>query len=125
MREGSRAATGFRGAVSGTAASMLAEGPLGRSAKGSWLASTRYSYIDWLVRRVVPDFDAVFGFADLQSKVVYDVTPRQRVEVMGIAGRARLDQPKEHGAERDRGRRRRHGARQRRLAIDPRRRRSC
>ncbi|HEY6362828.1 MAG TPA: TonB-dependent receptor [Vicinamibacterales bacterium] len=95
MREGSRAARGFRGAVSGTAASMLAEGPLGRSAKGSWLASTRYSYIDWLVRRVVSDVDAVFGFGDLQSKVVYDVTPRQRVEVMGIAGRARLDQPQE------------------------------
>ena len=95
MREGSRAATGFRGAVSGTAASMLAEGPLGRAAKGSWLASTRYSYIDWLVRRVVPDLDAMFGFGDIQSKAVYDVTPRQRVEVMGIAGRARLDQPEE------------------------------
>jgi hypothetical protein len=95
MREGSRAARGFRGAVSGTSASMLAEGPLGAAANGSWLASTRYSYIDWLVRRVVPEFDAVFGFADLQSKVVYDVTPSQHVEVMGIAGRARLDQPEE------------------------------
>ncbi len=95
MREGSRAATGFRGALSGTNASMLGEGPLGAAANGSWLVSTRYSYIDWLVRRVVPEFDAVFGFADVQSKVVYDVTPRQRVEVMGIAGRARLDQPVE------------------------------
>jgi hypothetical protein len=95
MREGSRAARGFRGAVSGTNASMLAEGPLGAAAKGSWLASTRYSYIDWLVRRVVPEFDAVFGFADVQSKVVYDVTPTARLELMGIAGRARLDQPEE------------------------------
>ena len=95
MREGSRVAKGFRGAVSGTNASMLAEGPIGAAAKGSWLASTRYSYIDWLVRRVVPEFDAVFGFADVQSKAVYDVTPSQRFEVMGIAGRARLDQSQE------------------------------
>ncbi len=95
MREGSRAATGFRGALSGTNASMLAEGPLGTAARGSWLVSSRYSYIDWLVRRVVPDFDAVFGFADVQAKGVYDVTARQRLEVMGIAGRARLDQPEE------------------------------
>ena len=97
MREGSRAARGFRGAVSGTNASMLAEGPFGAPASGSWLVSTRYSYIDWLVRRVVADFDAVFGFADVQAKVVYDVTPSQRFEVMGIAGRARLDQPEEVG----------------------------
>ena len=117
MREGSRAATGFRGAVSGTAASLLAEGPLGRAAKGSWLAFTRYSYIDWLLRRVVSDLDATFGFGDLQSKAVYDVTPRQRVEVMGIAGRARLEQPNEQDPERRGPRRGRHGARHRRVAI--------
>jgi hypothetical protein len=94
MREGSRAATGVRGAVSGTAASFLAEGPLA-AAKGAWLVSTRYSYIDWLVRRVVDDFDSVFGFADLQTKTVYDLAPRHRLEFLGIAGRARLDQPQE------------------------------
>jgi hypothetical protein len=95
VREGSRAARGIRGAVSGTNASVLAEGPLGAGANGSWLAATRYSYLDWLVRRVVDEFDAVFGFGDVQSKVVYDVTPGQRFEVMGVAGRARLDQPQE------------------------------
>ena len=58
----------FAAPVSGTNASMLAEGPFGEAASGSWLVSSRYSYIDWLVRRVVPDFDAVFGFADVQSK---------------------------------------------------------
>ena len=96
MREGSRAATAVRAAVSGTNASVLAEGPIGAAAGGSWLVSFRRSYIDWLIRRIVPDFgSALFGFTDLQSKVVYDLTPRHQLQMIAIAGAARLDQPDE------------------------------
>ena len=92
IREGSRAATEIRGAVSGTNASLLAEGPIGAAADGAWLVSFRRSYIDWLLRRVVPDFGStVFGFTDLEAKVVYDLTPRQQLQVTAIGGLARLD----------------------------------
>jgi hypothetical protein len=90
VREGSRARTGVRGAVSGTSASVFAEGPLGPDARGAWLVSARRSYIDWLVRRVVPAFDAVFGFTDLQSKTVYDLTSRHQLQILALAGRSRL-----------------------------------
>ena len=96
MREGSRAATAFRAAMSGTNASLLAEGPIGAEAGGSWLVSFRRSYLDWLIRRIVPDFgSSLFGFTDLQSKVVYDLTPRHQLQMIAIAGAARLDQPDE------------------------------
>ena len=96
MREGSRAATAFRAAVSGTNASVLAEGPIGAEAGGSWLVSFRRSYLDWLIRRIVPDFgSSLFAFTDLQSKVVYDLTPRHQLQMIAIAGAARLDQPDE------------------------------
>jgi hypothetical protein len=91
MREGSRSATAVRAAVSGTNASLLAEGPLGAGAGGSWLVSFRRSYIDWLMRRVVPDFSsAIFGFTDLEAKVVYDLTPRQQLQVTAVGGLSRL-----------------------------------
>jgi hypothetical protein len=95
-RDGSRAATGMRLAVSGTNASFLGEGPLGHQQRGSWLVSVRRSYIDWLVRRVVPDFfESVFGFTDVQAKVVYDLTPRHQLQATTIAGISRLTQEHE------------------------------
>jgi hypothetical protein len=95
MREGSRDRAGFRGAVSGTSASMVVEGPLGRGKRGSWLVSTRKSYIDWLIRKLEPEIDSTIGFSDAQAKVVYDLTSRQQAQLLIIGGTAtyREDQP--------------------------------
>jgi hypothetical protein len=96
MREGSREATGVRLAISGTNASFLVEGPLGHARKGSWLVSIRRSYIDWLVRQVVSDFsDSLFGFTDVQAKLVYDLSPRHQIQTTTITGISRLNQPEE------------------------------
>jgi hypothetical protein len=99
MREGSRERTQTRVGVSGTDASVVVEGPLGRAKAGSWLFSARKSYLEYLLKQVTDeDDDLTFGFSDLQSKAVYDVSPRQRVEVSIVAGRSRLEQtsgPKE------------------------------
>jgi hypothetical protein len=43
LREGSRERRQARVAVSGTSASIVGEGPLGRSKRGSWLVSGRQS----------------------------------------------------------------------------------
>ena len=72
----------------------MAEGPIGRSRRGSWIAAARQSYLDQLIDRLV-DYQVQFGFTDAQAKFVYDVTPAQRVELSILAGRSRLEEPEE------------------------------
>jgi len=88
VREGSRDRAALRGAVSGTSASAVVEGPIGRAKRGSWLVSIRKSYIDWLIRRLDPEIDSTIGFTDAQAKVVYDLTPRQQLQFTAVAGTA-------------------------------------
>lgn len=90
LREGSRERRQVRAAVSGTNASTVLEGPLGHARRGSWLVSGRQSFLDLIVERLV-DEGLHFGFSDAQAKLVYDLTPRQRVEVAALGGRSRLD----------------------------------
>jgi hypothetical protein len=87
MRDGSRERTQVRGAVSGTGITFLAEGPVA-AGRGSWLASFRKSYIDWLAQYVAPDIGATFGFVDGQGKVALDVRPDQRLEFTLVSGRS-------------------------------------
>lgn len=86
VREGSRDRATLRAAVSGTSASGVFEGPLGRGHRGSWLVSIRKSYIDWLIRKIEPDIDSTIGFTDAQAKFVYDLTSRQQLQFFAIAG---------------------------------------
>ena len=87
-REGSRDRAGLRAAISGTNASGVFEGPIGRQHRGSWLVSLRKSYLDWLIRRIDPDVDSTIGFSDAQMKLVYDFTPRQQVQFFSVLGDA-------------------------------------
>jgi len=95
LREGSRARTEVHGAASATSASLVTEGPLGGSNRGSWLVSLRHSYAQWLLGRLGYD-NTAFGFSDVQSKVVFDVTPRQQFQLTMIGGRSRFDQSALH-----------------------------
>ena len=91
LREGSRERRQARVAVSGTNASLVAEGPLGRVHRGSWLLSARQSYLQLLIERMYPDEQGIdFSFTDAQAKLVYDVTPSQRAELTLIGGRSKL-----------------------------------
>ena len=87
LREGSRDRTHGLVAVSGTNASTVFEGPLGKSRRGSWLLSARQSYIDLIIKEIDPTLG--FGFSDTQAKLAFDVTPAQRLELSMIAGRSR------------------------------------
>lgn len=99
LREGSRDRRSARVGVSGSSVSMVAEGPLGRSKRGSWLVSGRKSYLDWLVSRVFDDPSFAFGFEDAQVKAIYDITPRQRLEFVTVGGRAIFaDTPEQAGS---------------------------
>ncbi len=88
VREGSRDRLGLRSAVSGTSASGVFEGPIGSAHRGSWLVSMRKSYLDWLVRKIEPGLDGTIGFTDAQAKVVFDLTARQQLQFLAIAGNA-------------------------------------
>jgi hypothetical protein len=90
LREGSRDRRQVRAAVSGTSASVVLEGPLGRARRGSWLFSARQSYLDLIVERLV-DEGLHFRFADAQAKLVFDFTSVQRGELAILAGRSRLE----------------------------------
>ena len=96
LREGSRERRQARVAVSGTSASVVGEGPLGRSKRGSWLVSARQSYLQLLVERVFDESDGFnFGFSDTQGKVVFDLSSSQRVEFTVIAGHSKLEERRE------------------------------
>ncbi len=96
MREGSRDRSQIRVGVSGTDASIVAEGPLGGHKAGSWLVSARKSYLELLLKQINEDDDDFgFGFSDMQSKLVYDVSSAHRLELGVVAGRSRLDQDTE------------------------------
>lgn len=88
VREGSRHRPTMRAAMSGTSSSVVAEGPIDRTGRGSWLVAVRKSYMDWLIRKVEPDFDSAIGFWDGHAKVVYDLTPRHQVQALVIGGDA-------------------------------------
>jgi len=87
-REGSRDRLGFRGSASGTSASVVVDGPVGPGKRGSWIATIRKSYVDWLVRKIDPQVDSTIGFSDTQGKLVYDLTSRQQLQFFVIAGDA-------------------------------------
>jgi hypothetical protein len=95
-REGSRERTEFHGALSGTNASFVLEGPLGRTRRGSWLATVRQSYLDWLVRKIEPETTSTLGYTDGQAKLVWDVTPAHQVELGVVGGRSRVEEPEEN-----------------------------
>ena len=87
LREGSRDRTHGLVAISGTNASTVFEGPLGKSRRGSWLVSARQSYIDLIIKEIDPTLG--FGFSDTQGKLAFDISPAHRLELSMIAGRSR------------------------------------
>jgi hypothetical protein len=92
MREGSRDRVRGHVGASVTDTSLVLEGPLGRSKRGSWLFSARKSYLDMIIKKLDPENDFGFGFYDVQSKLVYDLNAAHQVQFAVTAGRSRLDQ---------------------------------
>jgi len=95
VREGSR--DRLRGHVrpSLTDTSVVIEGPLGSTKRGSWLLSARKSYLGAVIHRIDPENTFGFGFHDFQVKLVRDVKARHQVQFAITAGRSRLEQDAE------------------------------
>jgi hypothetical protein len=90
-REGNREKFRARAGLSGTSATLVAEGPLA-GGRGSWLVSGRRSYLDYLIKRIDPEASFAFGFFDGQAKVVYDLSAAHQVSFTTLLGRAAFDE---------------------------------
>lgn len=102
LREGSRERRQARVAVSGTSASVVAEGPIGNAKRGSWLVTARQSYLQLLVERIYPEGEGFsFGFSDTQAKIVFDPLPSSRLEFTVLAGHSKLEERREDLDSRD------------------------
>jgi hypothetical protein len=73
--------------VSGSAFQFLSEGPLGR---GSWIASARKSYVDWIIRRIDPDTELNFGYYDLFGKVTQSLNDTHELSISFVHGNTGL-----------------------------------
>jgi outer membrane receptor for ferrienterochelin and colicin len=89
-REGSRDRKHARVAMSGSNAAFVAEGPMDRARRGSWILSARKSYVDYLVRRIGPESDLNLGFGDVQGRITSDLTEHQKFGATFIWGRTKL-----------------------------------
>ncbi|MCU1237458.1 MAG: TonB-dependent receptor [Candidatus Solibacter sp.] len=78
-RDGNRTGTGFRIAASASNAGGMAEGPLGKNKRGSWLVGARKSYLQYIFQRTFPDTSFIFGFEDAQGRLTYDLTPKNNI----------------------------------------------
>jgi hypothetical protein len=69
------------------------EGPMANG-RGSWLFSARRSYLDFLVEQVMDDpedWPVIPVFGDYQLKLTYDVSPRNKISILGIGGNSTVN----------------------------------
>lgn len=69
---------------------IIGEGPLA-GGRGSWLASARKSFLQYLLRRSAAEDTLAFGFIDAQGRLAWDLTSRQRVRLTVMDGVSDLD----------------------------------
>ncbi|MBI5281552.1 MAG: TonB-dependent receptor plug domain-containing protein [Candidatus Solibacter usitatus] len=91
VREGSRRAPSVRFNAGAASAGFMAEGPLGRTQRGSWLAAVRRSYLQYLLRKTSAGDSLAFGFSDAQARFSYDLNRRNNVTLGVLDGRSDLD----------------------------------
>ncbi len=88
-REGSRSTPIFRVSAGIADSDILGEGELGTSdhgsARGSWIASARKSYIGYLIRNREDDVQNA-SFYDGDVKLTYDLTAKQSVSIHALGG---------------------------------------
>jgi hypothetical protein len=91
-REGSTDRIHMRGNASIPDAGLLAEGPFGKNHKGSWLVSTRKSYLQYFLKDLAQDMPSMaFGFADTQAQLNYALTNTNAFSVKLIDGTSTLN----------------------------------
>jgi outer membrane cobalamin receptor len=89
-RDGNRVKPSTRIAAALSGISAMIDGPLS-SGKGSYLLAARKSYVGYLVRRINDENQfannpPVLGFADVQGKLLYDLSERNQIGFSAVFG---------------------------------------
>ncbi len=87
FREGNREKFNGQLTLDFTGAGLNIEGPIpGKKgmSQGSWMLSARRSYIDLLSN--IMDTGADIKYSDIQGKIVYDLSARSKLTLLGIVG---------------------------------------
>ncbi len=82
FREGNRDQLDLQVGLNMTGFGFIGEGPIGR--KGSWMFSARKSYLDLIVDAIGAGIAPRYG--DLQGKIVYDISERNKLTILGVTG---------------------------------------
>lgn len=90
-RDGSRDGVLFRVTASASNAGAMAEGPLGKKKRGSWLVAARKSYLQYIFERTFPNTSFIFGFEDTQGRLTYDLTPKNNLTLYVLESFSSLD----------------------------------
>jgi hypothetical protein len=89
VREGNRDRMAGRISASASNATATVDGPFGK--KGSWLASARKSYLQYIVDVASTEDSVAFGFSDAQARAAYDLGRDHTVSLSLVDGRSGLD----------------------------------
>ncbi len=76
----------FRVSIGMANTEVLGEGGLGRSKRGSWLASARKSYLGYLLQNRLHQNYVDVGFYDAALKLTYDVAPNHNLNLYVLGG---------------------------------------
>ena len=83
QREGDRKQFGGSATLGFAGAGAILEGPI-NAGKGSWIVSARRSFLDLLTKDIgIGGVPVLYSF---NAKAVYDLTPRDRIWVVNLAG---------------------------------------
>jgi hypothetical protein len=97
-RDGSREYVQGQASASGSNASIVFEGPFSAKKRGSWVASFRKSYLQYILNRI--DFGdqapIAFGFTDGQARASYDLSSKHTVSITYLDGTSNVDRSRFH-----------------------------
>ena len=87
-REGDRTRISGRATLGFAGTGVVLEGPLGRRKAGSWIVSGRRSFLDLFTKDI--GIGGVPVLYTLNSKAVYDLSPRDRLWMINVSGLDRI-----------------------------------
>ncbi len=93
-REGNRQQIHMHVSASASNFEVLADGPLGKNKRGSWLVVFRKSYLQYILNRINFGADEPalsFGFTDGQARLSYDLTPKHNINFSMMDGYSAVD----------------------------------
>ena len=98
LREGNRDELDGQLDLSIAGFGAVAEGPIS-AGRGSWMFSARRSFLDLIVEGIMEEDSAVPKYSDYQGKLVYDITPNNKIMMLGVLGVDGMNVTKENAED--------------------------